>query len=250
MEMYHFVFILIAAVNGSPADTRCRPNVGLTLVHRLRRWPNVNPTLFVMGSLRDREVACSASDRQGSSFEFCVWRTVSSQSSHHPQEVLLAQFSLYVHKGGLKPDSFHFHFVVLRARTLRTITTVYSRPVGVGFLVSVSVADSRTWGRLGVGWGAGQGPGWVRGGPGRGGGCRHCGRHTATSVAVPRGIFPRRTPACDHFGTILRLTETLIRKRNNFLFNDFPPIVDAKQDFKIYILFDHGMFKLVYKHEF
>ena len=35
-----------------------------------------------------------------------------SQSSHQPQEVLLAQFSLYVHKGGLKPDSFHlFHFV-------------------------------------------------------------------------------------------------------------------------------------------
>ena len=59
-------------------------------------------------SLRDREVACSASDRQGSNFESCVWRTVSSQSSHHPQEVLLAQFSLYVHKGGLKPDSFHF----------------------------------------------------------------------------------------------------------------------------------------------
>ena len=32
---------------------------------------------------------------------------MSSQSSHHPQVVLLAQFSLYVHKGGLKPDSFH-----------------------------------------------------------------------------------------------------------------------------------------------
>ena len=62
----------------------------------------------IVGSLRDRVVACSASDRQGSNFEFCVWRTVSSQSSHHPQEVLLAQFSLYVHKGGLKPDSFHF----------------------------------------------------------------------------------------------------------------------------------------------
>ena len=31
-----------------------------------------------------------------------------SQSSHHPQEVLLAQFSLFAHKGGLKPDSFHF----------------------------------------------------------------------------------------------------------------------------------------------
>ena len=66
----------------------------------------------IVGSLRDREVACSASDRQGSNFESCVWRTVSSQSSHHPQEVLLAQFSLYVHKGGLKPDSFHFIFYI------------------------------------------------------------------------------------------------------------------------------------------
>ena len=63
-------------------------------------------------AFRDREVACSASDRQGSNFESCDWRTVSSQSSHHPQEVLLAQFSLYVHKGGLKPDPFHFYFVV------------------------------------------------------------------------------------------------------------------------------------------
>ena len=70
-----------------------------------------NP-VSIVGSLRDREVACSASDRQGSNFESCVWRTVSSQSSHHPQEVLLAQFSLYVHKGGLKPDSFHFHFKI------------------------------------------------------------------------------------------------------------------------------------------
>ena len=61
----------------------------------------------IVGSLRDREVACSASDHQGSNFESCVWRTVSFQSSHHPQEVLLAQFSLSVHKGGLKPDSFH-----------------------------------------------------------------------------------------------------------------------------------------------
>ena len=64
-----------------------------------------------LGSLRDREVACSASDRQGSNFESCVWRTVSSQSSHHPQEVLLAQFSLFVQKGGLKPDLFHLIFL-------------------------------------------------------------------------------------------------------------------------------------------
>ena len=58
--------------------------------------PHPRVKVSIVGSLRDREVACS------------VWRTVSSQSSHHPQEVLLAQFSLYVHKGGLKPDSFHF----------------------------------------------------------------------------------------------------------------------------------------------
>ena len=70
----------------------------------------------IVGSLRDREVACSASDHQGSNFESCVWRTVSSHSSHNPQEFLLAQFSLYVHKGGLKPDSFHFIFVRLNCR--------------------------------------------------------------------------------------------------------------------------------------
>ena len=70
--------------------------------------PHPRVKVSIVGSLRDRDVACSASDRQGSNFESRVWRTVSSQSSHHPQEVLLAQFSLYVHKGGLKPDSFHF----------------------------------------------------------------------------------------------------------------------------------------------
>ena len=45
----------------------------------------------------------SSSDGQGSNFESCVWRTVSSHSAYHPQTVFLAQFSLYVHKGGLKP---------------------------------------------------------------------------------------------------------------------------------------------------
>ena len=70
--------------------------------------PHPRGKVSIVGSLRDREVACSASDRQGSNFESRVWRTVSSQSSHHPQEVHLAQFSLYVHKGALKPDSFHF----------------------------------------------------------------------------------------------------------------------------------------------
>ena len=62
----------------------------------------------IIRSLCDREVACSASDCQGSNFESCVWRAVSSHSTYHPQEVLLAQFTLYVHKGGLKPHLFHF----------------------------------------------------------------------------------------------------------------------------------------------
>ena len=74
--------------------------------------PHPRVKVSIVGSLRDREVACSASDRQGSNFESCVWRTVSSQSSHHPQEVLLAQFSLYVHKGGLKPDSFFQELII------------------------------------------------------------------------------------------------------------------------------------------
>ena len=67
----------------------------------------------IVGILHDREVACSASDCQGSNFESCVWGTVSSQSSHHPQEVLLAQFSLYVHEGGIKPDSFHLQHCLM-----------------------------------------------------------------------------------------------------------------------------------------
>ena len=80
--------------------------------------PHPRVKVSIVGSLRDREVACSASDRQGSNFESCVWRTVSSQSSHHPQEVLLAQFSLYVHKGGLKPDSFHLLWPLTKKSSL------------------------------------------------------------------------------------------------------------------------------------
>ena len=60
-----------------------------------------------MESLRDREVASATSDHQGSNFESCVRRAESFHSSHHPKEVLLAQFSPHVHKGGLKPHSFH-----------------------------------------------------------------------------------------------------------------------------------------------
>ena len=49
----------------------------------------------------------------GFEFESRVWRAVSSHSSHHPQEVLLAQLSHRwpkTHIGGLKPPSFHSNF--------------------------------------------------------------------------------------------------------------------------------------------
>ena len=107
--------------------------------------PHPRVKVSIVGSLRDREVACSASDRQGSNFESCVWRTVSSQSSHHPQEVLLAQFSLYVHKGGLKPDSFHFYSPIFSDMTVqRNVSRFHTRsicgwnlfqPLGLAILV-------------------------------------------------------------------------------------------------------------------
>ena len=111
--------------------------------------PHPRVKVSIVGSLRDREVACSASDRQGSNFESCVWRTVSSQSSHHPQEVLLAQFSLYVHKGGLKPDSFHF---IIQPHELICDKTIHSQlPRGwlTGFLFLVpSSRRERSWNAL------------------------------------------------------------------------------------------------------
>ena len=61
--------------------------------------PHPRVKVSIVGSLRDREVACLASDRQGSNFESCVWRTVSS---------------LYVHKGGSKPDLISFHFISVK----------------------------------------------------------------------------------------------------------------------------------------
>ena len=97
--------------------------------------PHPRVKVIFVGSLRDREVACSASDRQGSNFESCVWRTVSSQSSHHPQEVLLVQFSLYVRKGGLKPDSFHFRQLICWNMSRRDWPRLKSAKNYFGFLI-------------------------------------------------------------------------------------------------------------------
>ena len=78
----------------------------------------VSSVLDIVESLRDRVVSCSASDRQGSILESCVWRVASFHSSHHCQEVSLAQFSLYVYKGGLKLPfiSFSLRWLLQRIR--------------------------------------------------------------------------------------------------------------------------------------
>ena len=112
--------------------------------------PHPRVKVSIVGSLRDREVACSASDRQGLNFESCVWRTVSSQSSHHPQEVLLAQFSLYVHKGGLKPASFHFilfqtkhtYNMIIKEPTLHNSTQYIYKSRATYFHLSVQSIES------------------------------------------------------------------------------------------------------------
>ena len=108
--------------------------------------PHPRVKVSIVGSLRDREVACSASDRQGSNFESCVWRTVSSQSSHHPQEVLLAQFSLYVHKGGLKPDSFHFLVKAARLECRRSRVRAPLWPSSFKETAPLTRKDSILWG--------------------------------------------------------------------------------------------------------
>ena len=43
--------------------------------------PHPRVKLSIVGSLRDREVACSASDLQGYNFESCFWKAVSFISS-------------------------------------------------------------------------------------------------------------------------------------------------------------------------
>ena len=105
------------------------PGLG-SLKKKKRFLPHPRVKVNIVGSLRDREVACSASDRQGPNFESCVWPTVSSQSSHHPQEVRLVQFSLYVHKGGLKFDLFHFIlcYFITSGLSIDIVTAKFSHP--------------------------------------------------------------------------------------------------------------------------
>ena len=70
-------------VSNAAFNARVRGSVpglgGLKETKMFLPYPRVK--LSIVGSLRDREVASSASDRQGSNFESCVWRTFISPSS-------------------------------------------------------------------------------------------------------------------------------------------------------------------------
>ena len=92
----------------------CMPVISAFRFQRKKCFIPAHSRIFsIVGNLCNREVACSASDRQGCNIESCIWRASSSDSFQHPQEVLLTQFSLYVHKCGLMPHSFHFQFILL-----------------------------------------------------------------------------------------------------------------------------------------
>ena len=66
--------------------------------------PHPRVKVSIVGSLRDRDVACSASDRQGSNFESCVW----TGQCHLNHLTILRRFCwpslAYM---CTKPDSFH-----------------------------------------------------------------------------------------------------------------------------------------------
>ena len=74
-------------------------------------WSKVGTSVMWGASVTEYTVACSILDHQGSDFECCLWRAVAPDSSHHLQEVLLAQVNLYLHKSGLHPYSFIHSFI-------------------------------------------------------------------------------------------------------------------------------------------
>ena len=70
-----------------------------SIIHRnqLARPPIYPPTYYIASDVILN--TCSASDRPGSNLKSCVWRAVSSHSSHYPQEVLLASFISFPYSG-------------------------------------------------------------------------------------------------------------------------------------------------------
>ena len=74
------------------------------------------------GDLCDPDVRVRRQTASTRNSKACVCMAVSSHSYYQPQGILLAQFSLYVHKGGIKPHPFHLfiyskeqHFMIMLA---------------------------------------------------------------------------------------------------------------------------------------
>ena len=95
-----FGSVFIDGNKGRHAKTLEKTTTGITINFYNRIILMFAFRFNIVGNLLDRKVECWASYRQGSYFESCVLRAMSSHSSHNPQ------FNLYVHKGGLKPHSF------------------------------------------------------------------------------------------------------------------------------------------------
>ena len=78
--------------HGQPVGLNHR-NHGNSYIHNVFYGRFIAKKFNIVGSIRDREVACSTSYGQGSNVGSCVWGTVSSPSSHNPQEIPLASLA-------------------------------------------------------------------------------------------------------------------------------------------------------------
>ena len=55
-----------------PGPNKIYTRVSILVFDFTMFFPHPRVKVGIVGSLRDREIACSASDRQGSNFESCV----------------------------------------------------------------------------------------------------------------------------------------------------------------------------------
>ena len=94
--------------------------------------------------LRLRGSVLGLSYHQYSNLESCIWRAV---SSHHPQDVFMAQVSLYFHKGGTKLIHSFLHDGLLDDNTgIRkwTMNHIVASCRGLGTMQSMCVYNTIT----------------------------------------------------------------------------------------------------------
>ena len=92
--------------------------------------PHPRVKVSIVGSLHDREVACSALARRAR-----MSNPVSGGQCHLTilRRLSWPSLALYVHKGGLKPDSFHLrHFMKVICPWKFCVTRVWASSSGVG----------------------------------------------------------------------------------------------------------------------